>query len=205
MVTFFDSMVQRMLIASALALLATLWGCSSTQPIVQIEQHLEAHQDEAYSEQLDHSSRSAKVYIDFETKFIIYTTFLSPDFQSQMGRRLKELFSQKAIDFQPTSAEHAFLVSVFSPDEDVSRLNNTDLWTILMKGDAFERAPKSIRELEDKHRWTPLFPYIHKWSREYLLVFEGSSETPTDDAALIEPDRLSLVFSNADARVSMTW
>ena len=77
-------------------------------------------------------------------------------------------------------------------------------WNIFFTTKEGDIKPVVVKKLNDKLRWTPFFDFVDPWSQEYLVVFDapaGSGNSPE----LVEKNKVTLTFANADAQVSLVW
>ena len=161
-------------------------------------------QDSAYEGAWRKASRSTTVMRDFETKYSIDATYLSPDFRTAFARRAERFTKNKMQFFEDASGKSAFFVSLFSPDARVDDLADQDHWTIQMVAGDKTMRPALVRRLADKDRWKSYFPSVNRWSAEYMVVFDTPSRT-TDSPELAAANQFQIQFTNPDADVTMTW
>lgn len=161
-------------------------------------------QDDAYEKVLRKSSRSTTVTRDFETKYTIEATYLSPDFRSALARRAERFTKNKMQFLEESSGKSAFFVTLFSPDARVDDLSDQNHWTIQLISSEKPLRPAFIRRLADKDRWQNFFPGVNRWSVEYMVVFDVPSRA-TDSPEMAAANQLQVQFTNPDADVTMTW
>lgn len=159
--------------------------------------------DSGYIKAYDLVSRDVKVVDNFETKFHLTATYLSPDFRAAFARRFEKLFDAPQPFLEEATNKAGFFVTIFSPDRDGYDLTNDQLWTIQLKTAERAHKPVLIKKLDKKHRWTPFFPAVHSWSEEFLILFDTPSVSL--DEKLVNKNNLSLHFANADAKVQLKW
>ena len=90
-----------------------------------------------------------------------------------------------------------FFVSRFSPDFEFSKLEDSKRWECLLKIGDKEFRPTAIKYLKEKDRWYSFYPYVNRWSNEYLIIFSPPQDLGTGP----------VVFSVANvlAKTVMTW
>ena len=159
--------------------------------------------DRSYIKVYDQVSRDVKVVNNFETKYQITATYLSPDFRTAFARRFEKLFDAPQPFLEEATNKAGFFATIFSPEKDNHDLTNEQLWTIQLKAGGRAHKPILIKKLDNKDRWTPFFPAVHQWSQEYLILFDSPSVSI--DEKLVNKNNLSLHFANADAKVQLTW
>jgi hypothetical protein len=101
------------------------------------------------------------------------------------------------LDFASSGPKIGFLVSVYTPDSSFQELENKNLWNI-----RYGNLPVSkIQKLTDKDVLDAFFPFVNKWSTEYLVIFEqGAAENPQP-----KPLRDQLIFSSSLVSLSFQW
>ncbi len=170
----------------------------------EITQFAMPYEDQGYSIALTNATRSADIFRNFETKYLIRTTYLSPDFRKAMSDRVQMLYEQTQSSFGEAQTKVGFFVSIFGPESEKIDLDDQKLWSVIVETKNFRSTPIMIRKLKDKRRWQAFFPYVDKWSSEYFVLFDHPSFTPSAEN-LVEKVPLRLTFSNSDAKVVFTW
>lgn len=160
--------------------------------------------DHEYSTALSQATTRAKVYNDFENKFQITATYLSPEFRAALAKRYEMLYKEPQPLLEEATAKAGFFVSVYSTTKELNNLTDQGLWNIYLHADKDTLKPAVIRKLSDKERWRPFFNSINVWSNEYLLIFDTPSRTP-NSPNMVEKNTIHLTFANADATVSLSW
>ncbi|NRA46467.1 MAG: hypothetical protein HRU09_16070 [Oligoflexales bacterium] len=171
---------------------------------VAVKLHPTPYEDSDYFDILKQDTRSTEVYDNFETKFHIHATYLSPQFRRAFDKRLTGLMKEAPFSLGEASSRTGFFISVFAPEDKKVDLNNQNLWTISMKSKSKKYFPTVVRSLSDKERWKAFFSHVNKWSKEFIIMFDAPSITP-QSPDLLAKDQLELLLSNADASVTMTW
>ena len=161
-------------------------------------------EDTDYAKAHQEFTRSNEIYRDFESRFRMTATYLSPEFRGAFSKRLKELFTQDHPSLDEAGQNAGFFVSIQSPDENEIDLNDVHLWTIFMELNSERHNPILIKRVYQKERWIPFFSAISKWSREYLIVFDAASISP-NSPRMVGKESVHLTFANSDAKVRMIW
>jgi len=165
--------------------------------------HHRPEDDKEYFEAYLKATRDDKVFVNFETRYTMSITYLSPDFRQAFAKRFESLFGSPQPFLDDASSKLGFFISVFSPDDDKHDLKDEQLWhTKMMIGETVYR-PTLIKRLSKKERWRPFFSNVHNWSYEYLVLFD----TPTIalSANTLKERSITLSLSNSDARIAQTW
>lgn len=185
-----------------------VFACTETltqrQPLLEVRVHDTPREDRVYRTACEGASRSAEVYRDFETKFVLHATYFSPSFRSAFDTRLNRLMGISPFSPGEESSSLAFFISVYAPESQKVDLTNPNLWSVVMQSQGQEFRPSVVRYLPEKIRWLPYFSYINKWSKEYLIIFSASS-FPSPSEQLLAASSLQLRLANAEAAVMMSW
>jgi hypothetical protein len=187
-----------------LSILGGLIGGCATSDGVAIQAYPDPSDDSGYVDQFDADTRYGKIYNNFETVFIIHTTYLSPKFREAFVGRLQGLMNQEGIGFELEEGQVAFFVSVFAPDVRLQEIDDHKLWTLQLGLEDKKFSPKRVLYLSKKPRWEPFFPYIHQWSREYLVVFE-TADQPITRAKMGTPTNVGLTMTSLEGRIDLAW
>ncbi len=191
------------LISITASLLLTT-ACQTGGATTKVEMLPTVEQDDSYERALRKASRSTTVTRDFETKYTIEATYLSPDFRTAFARRAERFTKNKMTILEEASNRSAFFVTIFSPDNRVDDLADQDHWTIQLVSGEKTLRPALVRRLADKDRWKNFFPGVNRWSAEYMVMFDTPSRT-TDSPEMAAPSQMQVQFTNPDADVTMTW
>ena len=197
-------MIARSLLVSLVFAVSCSHSAKDSGSSVAIKLHPSPIEDSSYLEILEKDTRSSEVYDNFETKFHIHATYLSPRFRRAFDKRLTYLMKESPFSLGEASSNTGFFVSIFAPEDKKVDLNNQNLWTISMKNKSKKYFPTVVRALSDKERWKAFFSHVNKWSKEFIIMFDVPSVTPRSPD-LVAKDQLELLLSNSDASVTMTW
>ena len=94
-------------------------------------------------------------------------------------------------------------MSIHSPEDEDMDLNDTHLWTILLKSPSNPMTPVLVKRLRKKKRWIPFFS-VNKWTREYLVLFDTPSIS-ISGMDMVEQRKLNLTFAHSTAKVDFQW
>ena len=121
--------------------------------------HPSPTEDQPYFESLRKNTQAASVYEDFETKFLVTATYLSPQFQQAFANRLSFLYFDQQTALSETEGKAAFFVSLHAPENRLSELTNKQLWSVGLDSSEAETTlePVLLRHLADKERLAGLF------------------------------------------------
>lgn len=175
-------------------------SCDHSQSPTEVVIHDDALSDDAYATVLRKETREASVYSNFETKLMVKVTYLSDDFRMAFDKRYETLMEEKRFSLGEADKKSGFFISIFTPDQQKPELDNSKFWTLILKNRTdLKRYPTMVRHLSEKDRWKPFFPWLNRWSHEYLVLFDSEEDNPTG------PEAFTLSLSNPDARVSLNW
>jgi hypothetical protein len=192
-----------LLLALALAALAAPTACvSSIEPDVDITPSPD--EDAPYAAALGKATQSRVVFKDFETRYRLSATYLTPEFRAAFAQRLERVFKQGHGQFDDVTGKSGFFVSLHAPENDRTDLTNPEHWSVLLQTGGATQKPVLIKKLSDKERWRPFFTTVDEWTSEYLVVFDAPAANPQSQA-LVEQNQITLTFANADAQVNLSW
>ena len=179
-------------------------ACTTDSTQTKISENLSFSEDENYREEYRKATKHAEVYINFETRFIVSATHLSPQFSTALASRTKELFGNVPFSLDKATGKTGFFVSVFSPEPDKLDLADSQLWNIEYKQADTVHKPLAVKKIRDKIKWRVFFPEINTWTVEYLVIFDSPAVSPNLDQ-MVAKDTFRLFLANSDAKVKMTW
>ncbi len=185
-----------------IALLLTATACVHNNDL-QVSKSPAPDDDSDYYPVYESFTRNVQIYVDFETRFHLTSTFLSPEFRQAYAKRYQRMFESPQPALQEASDKTGFFVTIFSPAPQTLDLEDEGLWSIILKSPAGESKPVLVRRLDNKDRWEPFFVNVNKWTREYLVLFDAPSNETSE--RLVAKKSINLVFANADAKVTLQW
>lgn len=186
---------------SILAMPFVLWSCITSQDGVQVNP--KPQEDETYLRAYESHSRKQNVFINFETRYTVTATYLSPEFRAAFAKRFESLYSAPQPFLEEASSKAGFFVTIFAPEDEGYNLTDDQLWSIQLRSAGKTHKPFMVKRLGDKDRWLPFFVDVHRWSQEYLILFDTPSISTGDK--LLDKKDLALLFANADAKVTLNW
>lgn len=191
------------LAASLVAAVFGLTGCVySVESDVDITPAPEDDKD--YAKALDKATQERTVFKEFETRYKVTATYLSPEFRTAFTKRLERVFNKDEVHFEEANQKAGFFVSIHAPFEDRTDLGNPHHWTVLLESKDGPMKPMLVKRLNDKERWRAFFGSVTEWTTEYLVVFDAPAVNP-NSPELVEKMGVNLLFANADAKVSLVW
>ncbi len=160
--------------------------------------------DEDYSKALAKATKERTVFVNFETRYHVTATYLSPEFLSAFSQRMERVYKKGDAPWQDAKGKAAFFVSVNAPNDDRTDLSNPNHWTVLMAGKDGSIKPIVVKKLSDKERWRAFFFSVTDWTKEYLVIFDAPAVN-ANSPELVEKTSINLTFANADGQVNLTW
>ena len=185
-----------------LSLIFLIGSCQSSQQKIIL--HDEVDSDAEYNPVYREHTRQNNVYRDFESIYIVHATYLSKDFQLAFKKRFNALHASDEDSFELEPNQFGFFVSIFVPETNMSDLRDKKLWKIYINIAGARLEPSLVRPLRQKHQWSPFFPYINKWSQEYLIVFDSFQQAVSGSSHDLS-SKVMMSITNLDARVDLTW
>lgn len=181
-----------------------LTGCISGGAEKSVVRNVPDH-EEAYAETLRRLSRTTTLYDNFETRFSISTTYLSPDFYAKMNERHKEIYQTSDEALSQDATKLGFFVTFYSSSSDRMRLDLPEEWNISLKvGKSVEGIrPLFIKKIREKAKFKLFFPAIHSWSREFLILFDQAPLSLSDK--LVEEQSLELTIAGTQGQALLKW
>lgn len=178
------------------ALFAFALSCThSESSYIESESYKTVYSDQDYLRELEFASKDTSVFHDFDTLYTLNVTFFSRSFKGVYDKRVQERFNHTP-KLEEIEGKLAFFVSIFSPRRDFINLSEDKVWEISLKNGAQQLKPVRIQKLTKKEEWLPFFPYVNRWSREYVVIFD-----PVEGA----PEDVNLRISSLYAQTVMRW
>ncbi len=166
-----------------------------------------------YRESFRKYTRSKKVYSGLETRFIIYSTYLSPQFQRAV---LSELYKMYYLDeerkrahekyiVEESKGKARFFVALFTPDDRLNDLDREDgHWSVrLVTGDEKSYSPVSVGMVKlSEEEIDRIFPLEDtRWYKFYDVTFE----LPGEVMEKLEDSFFKLVFLSPLGRAVLVY
>lgn len=187
-----------------LVLAALTTSClSSIEPDIQLNPS--PKEDGVYHQVLEKVTKSRVIFRNFENRYEITATYLSPEFRSAFAERLTRVFREAPMQLEEASDKAGFFVSISAPNDERIDLTNPHHWSIfLASANGSPIKPVLVKRLDDKERWRAFFDHVTDWTREYLIIFDAPSVNASSKD-LVAKTPINLMFANADAQLSLNW
>ena len=152
---------------------------TSCQSSIEINSSKSSLQDKGYKKSLAEHTRKANLSDDFNIMFTIYASSLNNKFFKVLKEKYYEIFpqSQKSDDtiIQKINNKTAFIVSIYSPDNNLLNIKNKKQWNIYLEENNKNLTfPLSIISLKKTDSWDSFFPFINNWTKDYLIIFDNN-------------------------------
>lgn len=187
-----------------LGLLTTASCAVTTSDKAAVLLHSDIFSDSDYIKPYQAATRTVQITENFEKIYDISVTYLSPEFQQAFAKRMNSHSPQLPQGLKVASSKMGFLVSIFSPEKSKTALEDPSLWTLMVDIDGRRKLPEKVKKLREKERWEPYFPYINRWSVEYLVLFDEPL-IALDQSALVVKRPLRITLKNSSASSVMEW
>lgn len=162
------------------------------------------NEDVEYEPALQAATVSRNLYKDFEARYAVAATYLSPAFRNAFTKRLTRVYKKDQVQFEEAKTKAGFFVSVQMPGEGYTDLENPQHWTVQMETKSGSIRPILVKKLLDKERWRAFFPAVSQWSADYLVIFDAPS-VDANSPELVAKTSVSLSLANADGQVVLAW
>jgi len=154
-------------------------------------------QDRPYEIVFKKHLRTTTVFFRYETLYILNAAFFSDALYDAFEKASRERFSSLNL-LKNVNRNGSFVVSIFAPGDDYNDLSNDKVWEFSLKVDDKIYHAKTVKKIKDKYAWAPFFPFIDRWSTDFIISFD----TPSDEVAI--GDR-QFALSNSKAKTIMSW
>jgi hypothetical protein len=178
------------------AFLFLLTACISS-PEPEVSYPLKARDDKPYFKAYEAASVQYDVIHNFETKFKVHITRVTPDFQQALTQRYAHIWNEPQPLMQEAAQKTAFFVTIYTANPELQDVTDADVWNIQLQLNGQTLKPSAIKKLKPKERWEPFFPEINLWSLEFLLLFDRQPDNGTDP--------MELILSSPDGSVRANW
>ena len=161
-------------------------------------------EDSAYAPILQKWSREAHVVEHFQKQVDINAVLFTDEMRRAYAERFARLRGNADAQLEDIgSGKLGFVVSVFSPVTDYLELDNRLLWTISARSGAQNVTTPTVRRLQSKTPFEAFFPFISRWSQDYLVIFDTSGQS--GNPVLANPTSVTLLLRCALANVELNW
>lgn len=198
-------MIRRPPILVACLITALSWlsaGCvSSVQPEVSLAEDID--EDSDYAPAFKDHTRDFEIIKNFETRYILHATRLTPQFLKAMSDRYQRLYNESQPTLEEAAGKTGFFVVLYTANHEMTDLDDDRLWSVQVEHGGTVHKASAIKRLSKKERWQPFFKKITPWSHEYLVLFDIPNSS--GDPQLVSRQPIKMMVSNADGRVAISW
>lgn len=180
-------------------------ACTTTSAGVSSDLPPSAKDDDAYISVVNKWKREATVFSQFQKRVDAVAVLFTDEFRRAYAERWNRLRADNRASFEEVGANKmAVLVSAYTPEYQYSFLDNTKLWSYQLKVADKTLTPYQISHLNDKALFEAFFPFINKWTKEYLVIFE-TSEGGVGSQAVVNPTSVSFAMRSALVSLNFEW
>lgn len=181
------------------SLFLSVLACETTEPKVSTTLYDMRSSYRPYQQVLNRNSRSATVFSNYESLYVLNVAGFTPEFYEAFSNALNERLRSSEM-LKEIKSNSSFFVSIYSPNDEYNDLSNQKLWEFILSVDGKEYKSKLVKKVKDRDAWSPFFTFMNRWSNEFLVVFE----IPEEDKAP-EHAKRTLSLSNSKAKTQMIW
>lgn len=167
-------------------------------PNVKTSKYASQNLEDWYQKAYENYTRNETVYYNYETLYTISATYFSTDFYSSFTSLKNEKYIGKEYR-REIKAGKSFLISIFSPNNAYNKLKDEQLWTLRLDIEGKEYPVKTLKKIEQKNSWYVFFPYLNRWSSDFIVVFDVPEEVFHSE------QKVTLKLSNTKAHTEMKW
>lgn len=161
-------------------------------------------QDDDFRPAMERWSQGVQVFNQFQNRLelraVLFTEEMRQAYLARWFKMRGDTFAKIGMD---VGGKLAVFASIFTPEDDFLRLDDSALWTVRMTYGDQVVAPVMIRRLYDKALYESFFPFITPWSSEYLIIFEPN--VTESGPSLVLPKQVSAQFLSSLASVELQW
>lgn len=199
------------LLAAAIVSGAVLFAGCGTRAMTLYEK---VQRSKQYARTTEAFTRSREVHDGLDTRFILSSTWLSPEWIRAFSEEYSNIYyldaerkDQKIGWWMDESGRYErFFVALFTPDDRTNDLDREKtLWTLhLVRADEVDFEPVYIRKTSLRaEEISRFFPYADTYYRAYEVAF------PKEAGEKVEPSiaapRFKLVLSGVEGRAVLVW
>lgn len=163
------------------------------------------YSDGDYYDKYQDATRGGDLIVNFDVRYKIHATYLSPEFRNALVKRVQKLYLEDAAGaFQEASSKAGFIVTAYGLERESVDLANSNHWTLLFETKDGPVKPVLVRKINDKIRWRNFFETMSPWTSDYLVVFDRAAVNPGAEN-LVEKPKTRLVLANGEGKVQMDW
>jgi hypothetical protein len=182
----------------------TVGGCTTASQGSIVTIPPEARGDDDYIKVLQKWQKSARVFDQFQNRIQLNSVLFTEEMRQAYLNRWVRLRGDTASTIgMDSGGKLAIFVSLYTPDEDFLRLDNSSLWTVRLQYGDKTLTPTTVLRLYEKPVYEGFFDFVNKWSSEYLVVFDVSLAESSEAVNL--PESLSAQFYSSLAYLNLQW
>jgi hypothetical protein len=200
------TMSRRVLGGTALCLSLVLSACTSGWGASTAQVPAAPNSDESYKSVLAQWHTRVSVFDKFQKVIEGDAVLFSNEMRSAYASRWKEIRNESGSNLGDlSSGKMALVVSYFTPKDDFMELNNAQLWTLQLKLGGKMYSPALVQRLFEKSALEGFFPFVNKWTTEYLVVFDVSSDLAGEKGLVQEKAGTEFSMNSSLVKALFRW
>jgi hypothetical protein len=182
-----------------------LAACTSTKGDVTAAIPPEPLSDDAYAPVYDKWFRKVSLVDQFQKRLDASAVLFTDDMRKAYAERWVRIRGDREAEIEALAGgKLAVFVSVFTPETDYLDLDNSQLWSHSLQLGAQGASPVAVKRLFAKSAFSPFFPFVNRWTSDFLVLFDASSSS-LQGAGLVNAPQASFQMRSALASLEFTW
>lgn len=183
-------------------LAVVLGACVTSQ--AEFELPAAAAADSEYYPVMKKWQRSVEVNQKFQKRIDVNAVLFTEEMRRAYSARSERIRGESRELSDMEGGKMGILVSFYTPDGAYAELDNRDLWNIRVRDDQNQFMPAAVKYITKKSLFEANFPFVNKWTREYLIVYEPvAGETGSESLKVSQS--ITLEMRSPLAVVNLTW
>jgi hypothetical protein len=180
-------------------------ACTTTKGEVVSAIPPEPLDDAEYAPSLERWSRKVQLVDQFQKRVDASAVLFSDGMRKAYVARWSRIRGEKEAEIEGLAGgKLAVFVSIYTPEDDYLELENRQLWSHALQLGPAAVSPTLVRRLPAKSAFTPFFPFVNKWTSDYLLLFDAST-AGLGAEGLVNSTSATFTMRSALASVEFTW
>ena len=192
------------LLGGLIAVSPVFTACTTADEGTRVAIPPEPANDPDYARVLARWHKDASIFDRFQNRLSVHAVLFTEEMrQAYLNRWVQIRGDSSAKIGMDVGGKLAVFVSVFTPEEEFLRLDDSSLWTVRLMYGEKQLAPFMIRRIYDKPLHAGFFEFVNNWTYEYLIVFDVSVTDSSD--AVVLPSVVSAQLMSSLASVEFQW
>ena len=182
--------------------LSCLPACLSTIDSHKLQSTIPVPRDETYNKVYQESSQQFDFVQNFETKYKVTVSHLTPNLRQAIAARYERIFQEPQPLLTEASQKTAFFVTLYAKNRELTDLTDERLWSLQLRTGTTVLKPSIIKPVKPKDRWQIFFPDINIWSNEYLVIFDQQPSSAQPDSVSAESE---FILASPEGSITTRW